>query len=94
MAYQASDLMADVIALVEQRWASSEEIWKIATSMELVAIEQKIDFVRELHKLIRHIPVDVFADDEQRQNLIQAAQKALDEAIDLEEEEAWDDELD
>ncbi|MEF1300095.1 TyeA family type III secretion system gatekeeper subunit, partial [Vibrio parahaemolyticus] len=39
-------------------------------------------------------PVDVFADDEQRQNLIQAAQKALDEAIDLEEEEAWDDELD
>ncbi|EGQ9247495.1 SepL/TyeA/HrpJ family type III secretion system gatekeeper [Vibrio parahaemolyticus] len=94
MAYQASDLMADVIALVEQRWVSSEEIWKIATSMELVAIEQKIDFFRELHKLIRHISVDVFADDEQRQNLIQAAQKALDEAIDLEEEEAWDDELD
>ena len=28
MAYQASDLMADVIALVEQRWVSSEEIWK------------------------------------------------------------------
>lgn len=44
MAYQASDLMADVIALVEQRWVSSEEIWKIATAMELVAIEQKIDF--------------------------------------------------
>lgn len=44
MAYQASDLMADVIALVEQRWVSSEEIWKIATSMELVAIEQKIVF--------------------------------------------------
>lgn len=47
MAYQASDLMADVIALVEQRWVSSEEIWKIATSMELVAIEQKIDFFFE-----------------------------------------------
>ncbi|MDN4706147.1 TyeA family type III secretion system gatekeeper subunit [Vibrio parahaemolyticus] len=44
MAYQASDLMADVIALAEQRWVSSEEIWKIATAMELVAIEQKIDF--------------------------------------------------
>ncbi|MCG6418520.1 TyeA family type III secretion system gatekeeper subunit, partial [Vibrio fluvialis] len=29
--------MADVIALVEQRWVSSEEIWKIATAMELVA---------------------------------------------------------
>ncbi|MCG9775080.1 TyeA family type III secretion system gatekeeper subunit, partial [Vibrio diabolicus] len=32
--------------------------------------------------------------EEQRQNLIQAVQKALDEAIDIEEEEAWEDELD
>lgn len=44
---------------------------------------------REFHKLVRAIPIDVFADDEQRQNLIQAVQKALDEAIDIEEEEAW-----
>ncbi|GAK15952.1 type III secretion outermembrane negative regulator of secretion [Vibrio sp. JCM 19053] len=48
----------------------------------------KIDF-REFHKLVRAIPIDVFADEEQRQNLIQAVQKALDEAIDIEEEEAW-----
>ncbi|MDG2738344.1 TyeA family type III secretion system gatekeeper subunit [Vibrio parahaemolyticus] len=94
MAYQVSNLMADVIALVEQRWVSSDEIWKVANAMELTAVEQKIDFFREFHKLVRAIPIDVFADDEQRQNLIQAVQKALDEAIDLEEEEAWDDELD
>ncbi|MCQ8156500.1 TyeA family type III secretion system gatekeeper subunit, partial [Vibrio parahaemolyticus] len=66
-----------------QRWVSSEEIWMIATSMALVAIEQKIDFFRELHNLIRHIPVDVFADDEQRQNIIKSALKALDVEIDL-----------
>ncbi|ELH9640090.1 protein tyeA [Vibrio alginolyticus] len=94
MAYQVSNLMADVIALVEQRWVSSDEIWKVANAMELTAVEQKIDFFREFHKLVRAIPIDVFADDEQRQNLIQAVQKALDEAIDIEEEEAWDDELD
>ncbi len=94
MAYQVSNLMADVIALVEQRWVSSDEIWKVANAMELTAVEQKIDFFREFHKLVRAIPIDVFADEEQRQNLIQAVQKTLDEAIDIEEEEAWEDELD
>ncbi|MCS0379666.1 TyeA family type III secretion system gatekeeper subunit [Vibrio diabolicus] len=94
MAYQVSNLMADVIALVEQRWVSSDEIWKVANAMELTAVQQKIDFFREFHKLVRAIPINVFADEEQRQNLIQAVQKALDEAIDIEEEEAWEDELD
>ncbi|MEZ8100105.1 TyeA family type III secretion system gatekeeper subunit [Vibrio bivalvicida] len=94
MAYQDSDLMADIIALVEQRWVGAEAVWKLAESMSLNSIEQKISFFRELHKLVRHIPVDVFADDEQRQNLIRAVQTALDEAVDKEEEEAWEDELD
>ena len=94
MAYQVTDLMSDVIALVEQRWVGSEEIWNLANAMELESTERKISFFRELHKLARHIPIDVFNDEEQRQNLIQAVQKALDEAIDLEEEEMWDDELD
>ncbi|EPO5779399.1 TyeA family type III secretion system gatekeeper subunit [Vibrio harveyi] len=94
MAYQVTDLMSDVIALVEQRWVGSEEISNLANAMELESTERKISFFRELHKLVRHIPIDVFNDEEQRQNLIQAVQKALDEAIDLEEEEMWDDELD
>ncbi|EKO3785064.1 TyeA family type III secretion system gatekeeper subunit [Vibrio harveyi] len=94
MAYQVTDLMSDVIALVEQRWVGSEDIWNLANAMELESTERKISFFRELHKLVRHIPIDVFNDEEQRQNLIQAVQKALDEAIDLEEEEMWDDELD
>lgn len=94
MAYQVTDLMSDVIALVEQRWVGSAEIWNLVNAMELASTERKISFFRELHKLIRHIPIDVFNDEEQRQNLIQAVQKALDEAIDLEEEEMWDDEVD
>ncbi len=46
MAYQVSNLMADVIALVEQRWVSSDEIWKVANAMELTAVQKKIDFSR------------------------------------------------
>ncbi|EDP58952.1 TyeA family type III secretion system gatekeeper subunit [Vibrio sp. AND4] len=94
MAYQVTDLMSDVISLVEQRWVGTSEIWNLVNSMNLESTERKISFFRELHKLVRHIPIDVFNDEEQRQNLIQAVQKALDEAIDLEEEEMWDDELD
>ncbi|WP_325894649.1 TyeA family type III secretion system gatekeeper subunit [Grimontia sp. NTOU-MAR1] len=93
MAYQVADLMSDIIALVEQRWVGSAEIWNLANTMELASTERKISFFRELHKLVRHIPIVVFNDEEQRQNLIQAVQKALDEAIDFEEEEMWDDEL-
>ncbi|AUI86210.1 SepL/TyeA/HrpJ family type III secretion system gatekeeper [Vibrio azureus] len=94
MEYNATRLMADIIALVEERWVSSEALWKIADAMNLKEAEKKIGFFRELHKLVRHIPINVFADDEQRQNLILAVQKALDEAIEQEEEEMWDDELD
>ncbi|WP_318429419.1 TyeA family type III secretion system gatekeeper subunit [Photobacterium leiognathi] len=86
MDYKVTDLMSDFIALVELRWAGSEEIWNLASAMELESTEQKISFFRELHKLIRHIPIDVFSDEEQRQNLIKSVQKVLDEAIDLEEQ--------
>jgi type III secretion system TyeA family effector delivery regulator len=94
MAYLHTDLMADLIALIEQRWVGSDAVWKLSDAMNLNSIQRKIGFFRELHKLVRHIPVDVFADEEQRHNLIQAVQTALDEAVDIEEEEAWDDELD
>lgn len=94
MPYQVTDLMSDIINLIEQRWVGSEEIWSLVDSMDLGSSERKISFLRELHNLVRHIPIDVFNDQEQRQNLIQAVQTALDEAIDKEEEEMWDDELD
>nr|WP_305831232.1 TyeA family type III secretion system gatekeeper subunit [Photobacterium leiognathi] len=55
MDYKVTDLMSDFIALVELRWAGSEEIWNLASAMELESTEQKISFFRELHKLIRHI---------------------------------------
>ncbi|EFP95877.1 TyeA family type III secretion system gatekeeper subunit [Vibrio caribbeanicus] len=94
MPYQVTDLMSDIINLIEQRWVGSEEVWSLVDSMELGSSEQKISFLRELHKLVRQIPIDVFNDQEQRQNLIQALQAALDEAIDKEEEEMWDNDLD
>ncbi|HHX6243926.1 TPA: Acr1 family type III secretion system gatekeeper subunit Pcr1, partial [Pseudomonas aeruginosa] len=44
-------------------------------------------FFRELKRLYRLLPVEVFGDDEQRQNLLNACQMALDLAIEREEEQ-------
>ncbi len=41
MAYQVTDLMSDVIALVEQRWVGSAEIWNLVNAMELSSTEAK-----------------------------------------------------
>ena len=41
----------------EQLWVSSDEIWKVSNAMELTAVQQKIDFFREFHKLVRAIPI-------------------------------------
>ncbi len=94
MANQGVELMADIIALIEQHWVDSEAICTIADSMDLAVSELRIRFLHQLHNLIRQIPVDVFNDAEQRQNLLRAVQTALNDAIDQEEEQAWQDELD
>ncbi len=51
--------------------------------------QTQIHFYRELKRLIRLIPVEVFSDEEQRQNLLNACQLALDTAIEREEDELW-----
>lgn len=94
MANQGVELMADIIALIEQHWVDSEAVCAIADSMDLAVSVLRIRFLHQLHNLIRQIPVDVFNDAEQRQNLLRAVQTALNDAIDQEEEQAWQDELD
>lgn len=80
MAYKTTDFLTDLIYLVEQRWVGSDQIWGLADKASLVEISQKISFFREVKKLIRLIPPEIFADEEQRQNMINAAQQAQDRA--------------
>lgn len=86
MAYKITDFLTDLIYLVEQRWVGSDQIWGLADKAGLIDISQKISFFRELKKLIRLIPQEIFADEEQRQNMINAAQQAQDRAIEEEED--------
>ncbi|MCW7547986.1 TyeA family type III secretion system gatekeeper subunit [Photorhabdus sp. APURE] len=89
MAYGPSDLMGDVVSLVEKRWANVRDVEMLGHALGLQNSQIQIHFYRELKRVIRLIPVEVFSDEEQRQNLLNACQLALDTAIEREEDELW-----
>lgn len=87
MAYGPSDLMGDLIALVEKRWASVRDVEQIGVRLELESPREQVLLYQELKRLIRLLPVELFSEEEQRQNLLQCCQGALDGAIEREEDE-------
>ncbi|WCH23611.1 TyeA family type III secretion system gatekeeper subunit [Aeromonas salmonicida] len=87
MAYGPSDLMGDLIELVEKRWSSVYDVEQIGVAMELKQTHQQVQLYQELKRLIRLLPVDLFSEEDQRQNLLQCCQGALDNAIEREEDE-------
>ncbi|HAT1544907.1 TyeA family type III secretion system gatekeeper subunit [Aeromonas hydrophila] len=87
MAYGPSDLMGDLIALVEKRWATVRDVEQVGTVLELADTRQQVQLYQELKRLIRLLPIELFSEEEQRQNLLQCCQGALDNAIEREEDE-------
>ncbi|EIM1710288.1 TyeA family type III secretion system gatekeeper subunit [Aeromonas dhakensis] len=87
MAYGPSDLMGDLIALVEKRWATVRDVEQIGAALELAEVQMQVLLYQELKRLVRLLPVELFSEEEQRQNLLQCCQGALDNAIEREEDE-------
>ncbi|MEZ6974185.1 MULTISPECIES: TyeA family type III secretion system gatekeeper subunit [Aeromonas] len=87
MAYGPSDLMGDLIALVEKRWATVRDVEQVGAALELAEVQMQVLLYQELKRLVRLLPVELFSEEEQRQNLLQCCQGALDNAIEREEDE-------
>lgn len=87
MIYKDTDLMSDLIKLIESKWVSFEQIEQLAKKLELKDVTEKIAFFRELKYLMSAVPVEVFDSEEHRQTIIDAAQHALDNAVEQEEDE-------
>lgn len=87
MAYGPSDLMDDLIALVEKRWATVRDVEHVGAALELDEVQTQVLLYQELKRLVRLLPVELFSEEEQRQNLLQCCQGALDNAIEREEDE-------
>lgn len=87
MAYGPSDLMGDLIALVEKRWATVRDVEQVGAALELDEVQTQVLLYQELKRLVRLLPVELFSEEEQRQNLLQCCQGALDNAIEREEDD-------
>ncbi|EKA25125.1 TyeA [Yersinia enterocolitica subsp. enterocolitica WA-314] len=87
MAYDLSEFMGDIVALVDKRWAGIHDIEHLANAFSLPTPEIKVRFYQDLKRMFRLFPLGVFSDEEQRQNLLQMCQNAIDMAIEREEEE-------
>ena len=83
----AHQLMKEILPLKEQRFVDGAKFHSIVEQMHIDDIEQKIYFLRELHSIVRKLPMKIFSDDESRLRLVAAIQEALDSAVDQEEEE-------
>lgn len=83
----AHRLMKELLALKDQRFVDAAAVRRVADQFNLTDIEQTIYFLRELHGIVRRLPLKIFRDDEDRLRLVSAIQEALDVAVDEEEEE-------
>lgn len=85
VAYGPSDLVSDLLALIEKRWVAVHDFERLLGVLHVEHAAQRIHCLYELKRIIRLLPLQVFSDSEQRENLLTVCQMAMDQAIDDEE---------
>ena len=86
-AIPATDLLKDVLKFQEDKWIRPEQISPLPSKLCIEEVPREINFLREFKEFIRLIPLKAYNDPEQRSRFLDAAQQALEEAIEREEEE-------
>jgi type III secretion protein W len=81
-------LMHELLTLMQDRWPTPEKVGQIPPRLQVHGVTPEVNFLREFKELIRITPLKAYTEPDSRQHLIDAAQLALDNAIDKEEEEA------
>ncbi|MCG8291456.1 TyeA family type III secretion system gatekeeper subunit [Pseudomonas entomophila] len=90
MTYGTAELTGDLVGLIEKRWVGPHDVQRLADAMGFESVVERIRYYREIKRLLRLLPLYVFVDDDQRQNLLDVCQQLLDHAIDEEEDERWE----
>lgn len=83
--YAPVQFMKDLVNLSSENWVSSDRFIRLAEKAGAGEVEPQIHFLTGIKGLIRDMPPKIFVDGDQRQNVLAAAQDALDSAIDREE---------
>ncbi|MBV4507910.1 TyeA family type III secretion system gatekeeper subunit [Pseudomonas sp. BW13M1] len=85
MAYGPSDLVSDLLALIDKRWVSEQDILRLLAALPLAPGVQRVHCLRELQRIFRLLPLQVFSDETQREHLLTVCQLTMDRLIDDEE---------
>ena len=83
---QAFELMKELVAITGEKWVSASRFSAIADRFGVSQTQDRIVFLTGIKALMRDIPVQVFPDMDARQAILNAAQDALDHAIEQEDE--------
>lgn len=78
-------LMKRLVGLAGERWVGSDRFTGLARDLNATAPGADVAFLTRTKGILRDIPLKVFADPDSRDKVIQAAQEALDLAIEDEE---------
>lgn len=85
-AFKATGLASDLVGLTGERWVDAARLTNLADKYgALQPAECMVHFMTGARNALRELPVQVFMSTEARQSLLDAAQTALDRAIDREE---------
>ncbi|QVQ24869.1 type III secretion system gatekeeper subunit SctW [Achromobacter deleyi] len=79
-------LMQDLVNVSNEKWVSEARFSGLAGSHGVATVEGRIAFLGGVRAVLKDLPVQVFADADTRQSVLNAAQQALDAAIDEEYE--------
>lgn len=84
--FSATAMTSELLALTSDRWVDASRFGSICKRFDMhEPLEAAVHFLTGARHAIRDMPVQVFTSMEARQSLLEAAQAALDEAIDREE---------
>jgi type III secretion protein W len=79
-------LAIELVNLTGQRWLSAQTVGDLAEKFEMHDLQMRIQFLTGVKNALRELPVKIFEDADARATLLDAAQGALDTAIDLEDD--------
>lgn len=82
--FNSERLMQDVVGISGDRWVSDSRFFNLAESHGAQLIPDRIAFLSGVRTVLKDLPVQIYADNEARASVLEAAQYALDDAIDKE----------
>ncbi|SEJ51239.1 type III secretion system gatekeeper subunit SctW [Achromobacter sp. NFACC18-2] len=85
-AIESERLMQDLVNVSNEKWVSEARFSGLAGSHGVATVEGRIAFLGGVRAVLKDLPVQVYADADTRQSVLNAAQQALDTAIDEEYE--------